>query len=66
MVLVIARCPSSITVRKLKRYRFITSGGNYAAHLGLHSEVTGRVYRPGVKVLLGSRVESRFLSLLYW
>lgn len=25
MVLVIARCPSSITVRKLKRYRFITN-----------------------------------------
>lgn len=60
LLIMIARCPSAITIRKLRTNKGLLLGGpgNYKAHLRLHLKVTGResMQRPGVRFLLGSRV----------
>ena len=61
-LIIIARCLSAITIRKLWKSQglLLTGPGNYTVHLGLHSKVVGResMCGPGVLLLLGSRVEA--------
>lgn len=60
VLIMIAKCQSAITIRKLWTNKGLLLGGpgNYKAHLRPHLEVTSResMQRPGVRFLLGSRV----------
>ena len=63
VLIMIARHPSAITIRKLwkkKKGLLLTGRGNYMTHLGPHSKVASRkkARGPGVLFLLELKVEA--------